>query len=238
MLKKILYPAVFILSIIPTCLLSAEQSLAPGEPKITIFYDIVPVGKSVYQDMGMVEFRGQTLRQVIFKTQVGGFKDTETIYSNPDTGMPAWVERDLSMWMGKEYLTEEYRPQENSLIITKFKKGKKVDERKFKGKGPIHNAIIIPFSLSKYPDLKIGWTYNIRLPLEFKVKLASIDDVTVPAGKFKAYHFNSTPRKFEIWVSADKLRLPIKIKGAGGLPYTLVMKKYIIQPENQPILKE
>jgi hypothetical protein len=49
--------------------------------------------------------------------------------------------------------------------------------------------------------------------------------VAVPAGKFRAYHFTSAPHKFEIWITADELRLPVKIEGAGGYPYTLMMNK-------------
>jgi hypothetical protein len=48
----------------------------------------------------------------------------------------------------------------------------------------------------------------------------------VPAGKFKAYHFTSTPKKFEIWISKDDYRIPVKIKGLGGYNYTMLMKNH------------
>ena len=231
MLKKTLQPVTFLLLIISVNFLTSGQAIASGQARETIFYKISPIGVSVYQDMGLVEFRGRKTNLVIFKTQVTGFKDTETIYSDPETRFPLWIERDLLIWLKKEYLTEEYVKDENRLIITKFKNGRKTEEHQFKGSGPIHNAVLLPFSLRKIPDLRIGWSYKIRIPNEFKVKLVSIEDVTVPAGKFKAYHFTSTPHKFEIWLSVDKLRLPVKIKGAGGYPYTLVMKEYIIRRE-------
>lgn len=225
---------IFFLLVILASPLAAEDTPRLKEPIETISYDINPFGVSLYQDMGPVEFRGRRADLVIFKTQVIGFKDTETIYSDPQTYLPLWVERDLSMWFDREYLTEEYISSQNALTITKFNEGKKIEEYRFKGKsGPIHNAILLPFSLRKIPDLKIGWSYNIRLPDEFKVEIVSLEEVTVPAGKFKAYHFTSTPNKFEIWISADALRLPVKIKGIGGFSYTLMMKKHTIGQENQ-----
>ncbi|MFA7272175.1 MAG: hypothetical protein WC090_05650, partial [Candidatus Omnitrophota bacterium] len=78
---------------------------------------------------------------------------------------------------------------------------------------------------------KIGSSFEITLPGEYTVRLSSIEDVTVPAGKFKAYHFTSEPRKFEIWISADKLRIPVKIKGLGAFSYTLEMKKRVARQE-------
>lgn len=222
-----------LLLIIASFSLASQDIYASEQARETIVYEISPLGASIYQDMGLVDFRGQTANLTIFKTEVAGFKDTEKIYSDTNTYLPLWVERDLLMWFNnKEYLTEEYVAWENRLTITKFKQGKKVQEYKFKGKGPIHNAILVPFSLRKIPNLEIGWTYNIRLPDEFKVKLVSVEDVVVPAGKFKAYHFSSTPHKFEIWITTDKLRLPVKIQGI-GFSYTLMMKQYSVQKEGK-----
>jgi hypothetical protein len=117
------------------------------------------------------------------------------------------------------------------VAISKFKAGRKVEKMVLKGEGAIHNAILVPFSLRRVPVLEIGSTFEIRLPKKFVVKLISVEDVTVPAGTFKAYHFTSTPFKFEIWISQDKLRLPLKIKGAEGLGYTLsLIKRAGIQP--------
>jgi hypothetical protein len=65
----------------------------------------------------------------------------------------------------------------------------------------------------------------VRLPEQIKITLVSIENVTVPAGTFKAYHFTSEPKKVEIWISCDAARIPVKIKGFGGYDYTLVMDK-------------
>lgn len=201
---------------------------ALAQTKETIIYDVNPFGISVYEDSGVVELKGKKVNLVVFKTQVLGFHDTETIYSDAQNYLPLWVERDITIWGNKEYLTEEYIPKSGQVNIAKFKEGKKIDEYHFKADGPIHNAILLPFSLRKEKDLKVGWSCVIRLPEEFKVKLVSIEKIKVPAGRFMAYHFTSTPHKFEVWITADQLRLPIKIKGVGILSsYVLVMRKYI-----------
>ncbi len=222
------------LSIILTAYFSLGSNiLAADGPLETIIYDVSPVlGISEYQDFGLVEFQGNKANLVTFKTKVAGFKDTETIYSNPDTYLPIRVERNISsMWLHKEYIVEEYFSQESTLKIDKFEGGKKTKEYNFKGKGPINNAILLPFSLRKVPNLGIGWSCEIILPEVFRVRLVNIEDVTVPAGKFRAYHFTSSPPKFEIWISADDSRIPVKIKGLGGLSYTLSMKKRILKEE-------
>jgi len=222
--KIIILPAIFLVC------LSLNANISASEDALeTIFYDISPLGYSKYQDLGLVEIDSAKANLIVFKTRVAGFEDTEKIYSDPDTCLPIKVERFVSMWFSKEYLIEEYDSRKNKLVITKFEGGKKTKEYLFHGSGPIHNAILLPFSLRKVPKLEVGWSYNIRLPEEFKVQITSLEDVTVPAGKFKAYHFTSVPPKFEIWVSNDDLRLPVKIKGLGGFSYTLSMKNHSLR---------
>jgi len=199
-----------------------------GEARERIVYAISPIGVSTYENMGEVKLNGRKMNLVVFQTDVAGFHDTEKIYSDIGSGYPLWIERYIAMWFGKEFLTEEYFPRQCRVDIIKYKAGKKVDEYTFKGSGPIHNAILLPFSVSKNPDLKIGWSTLIRMPKEFKVVLDSLEEVEVPAGIFKAFHFTSAPSGFEIWISADKDRIPVKIKGV-GFPYTLVMKERFVK---------
>jgi len=201
------------------------------EARETISYDIKPVGSCEYQDFGPLEFRGKKARLIVFRTEAAGFKDKEVIFSESDLSLPLLVKRDITFLFHKENITEEYFPNENSFKLTKFKGDKKTEEYSVKGKRPIQNAILVPFSLRGVADLKIGSSFAITLPGEYTVKLSSIEDITVPAGKFKAYHFTSEPAKFEIWISADDLRIPVKIKGLGAFPYTLEMKKRVVQQE-------
>jgi len=193
-----------------------------------IVYAIKPAGTSEYNDLGLVDLWGKKMKLATFRTKVLNFDDTETIYSDPETLLPIRVERDIAMWPIKENIIEDYDAKNYSLVIKKIKK-KDSEEQFFKADGPIHNAVILPFHLRTIPQLDIGWSMRIRLPQEFEVKVVSIEEVQVPAGKFKAYHFTSIPYKFDIWISADELRLPVKIKGAGGLGYTMLLKERSIK---------
>lgn len=191
-----------------------------------IVYAISPVGLAEYNDEGLTELNGRKVRLISFRTHLTGFANLEKIYSDPVTLFPLRVERFVTILLRKEHIIEEYTPEKNALVITKFIHNKKVKEYNFKADGPIHNAVILPFYLRTVSNLDIGWSFIARFPTQFKITLTSIDDIRVPGGKFKAYHFTSTPKKFEIWISKDEYRIPIKIKGSGGYKYTMLMKKH------------
>jgi hypothetical protein len=198
-----------------------------AQERETILYDISPAGKAEYRDEGMVEAEGKALKLTTFRTRVVGFDDIEKIYSDPESGLPVRVERDIHLWTRKEYLVEEYDQKKFELKITKFIGGKLVKEYFFKCDGPIHNAILLPFAFRARPELGAGWAGVVRFPQEFKVQVSSVEEVSVPAGRFSAFHFTSSPRKFEIWLSLEEPRVPVRIKGLGGLGYTLEMRKHI-----------
>ena len=212
------------LTVVP--LLSFADSFS-GEK---IFYNINPVGVSTFADQGIVDLGNIKVHKVIFHTQAMGLNDTETIYSDPATSLPLRVERQIKWLFKKEYIVEEYDQEHFTYTMTKFKQGKIVEKHSYAEDGPIHNAILLPFHLRNVKDLHIGWTLKVRVPQEFTVTLSSIDDIVVPAGKFKAYHFTSEPVKFEIWISQDDRRIPIEIKELSGLNYAMKMKKYIPSP--------
>lgn len=192
-----------------------------------IEYSIGPLGgKAQYIDLGFKELEGRKVKLTVFKVAVFGFKDTETIYSDPDTQLPLKVERDISWWLGKEHLIEVYDQRDFKLIITKFKGKTKVSEQAIVSDGPIYNAILVPFCLRRTTNLSPGWSFAFRIPQKFEAKLVSIDKIKVSNQQFSSYHFVSTPDKFEIWISDDDNRIPLKIKGKGGLNYYLVMKNY------------
>jgi len=224
----------FILMIFCLLCASAYAQDFSGE---RIVYDISPIGTSEYTDLGVVDFLGKKMRFCTFHTQVLGFDDLEKIYSDPKTFLPLRVERNISMLTGKEYLVEEYFPKDGVLITRKYKGGKQVDQYDFKADMPIQNAILLPFSLRREPNLDIGWSLTVYFPDKYKVTLVSIEEIEVPAGKFMTYHFTSEPHKFETWITKDDLRIPIKIKGAGGIGYTLSMKKHSMRKSPQGIIR-
>jgi hypothetical protein len=204
---------------------------AAGLPQATglqeqVVFAVRPLGTSEYTDCGIVDLFGKKVNLVTFRTQVIGFSDLEKIYIDPQTSLPLRVERDIAFALVKEFIVEEYFPEKSAAVITKYKRQKKVGEHVYNSDGPIQNAVILPFILRKEPQLQVGWQTQIRLPAKYQVKLAGIEEIKVPAGKFSAYHFVSVPDKFEIWISNDSRRVPLKIKDTGGLGYSLAMKDY------------
>jgi hypothetical protein len=192
-----------------------------------IIYVIKPLGgKAEYLDLGLTDFEGRKVNLTVFKTNVFGFKDTEKIYSDQETLLPIRVERDVSWWFGKENITEEYNQKDFKVTIIKFKRGKKISEQVLSADGPISHAVIVPFYLRKVTDMKVGWSFIFRLPQKYEARLVSLDEVKVMGRKFSTYHFTIIPDKFEIWISKDDARIPLKIKGKGGLNYTLLMKEH------------
>ena len=215
--------AVFLLALISS--LRPAYALDYTGERIT--YEVSLMGSAEYNDMGIVEFEGKKARLVIFRTRVIGLDDLEKIYCDPATLLPLRVERDISFPFNKEYLVEVYDHKAFSLVIKKYVDNKEVKEYLFNAEGPIYNAILLPFYLRTIPKLELGWSFQSRFPEVFKISLVSIDDIEVPAGKFKAYHFTSQPNKFEIWISQDQDRIPIKIKETTGLGYTMVLKNRV-----------
>ena len=190
-------------------------------------YLISPFGESEYNDLGVVDLNGTRVNLVTFRTKVLMFEDMEKIYSDPDTLLPIKVERNISKLWIKEYVTEEYDQKKFTVTLRKFNEGKVIYERITKAKGPIHNAITLAFNMRGTEGLKIGWQFNVRAPdNELKIKLVSIDEITIPAGKFQAYHFKSIPDRVEIWVDKNDPRVLLKIQGKSILGYVIAMKKY------------
>ncbi len=190
-----------------------------------ITYSISPAGVAEYNDLGVVDLGGRKAKLVTFRTRVFGFDDTERIYSDPGTLLPIRVERDIA-WFGRENIVEEYGQEDFSVTIKKYKGKKKISEKTLKKGGAIQNAILLPFYVRAVQDLYVGWQLDVRVPAAFKVTLASIDEIKIMGKKFSAYHFTSVPAKFEIWISKDPLRIPLKIRGKDGFNYTLQMKSY------------
>lgn len=239
MIKKILISALVFLVVLTAVYFWPQRKITGSADAINggefmgekIIYEIKPLGSAEYNDLGLVDLWGKKMKLSTFRTRVLNFDDMETIYSSPQSLLPLRVERDISIWPLKEKIIEEYDPDNSSLIIRKLK-GKGEREQVLKADGPIHNAVILPFYLRSIKELNIGWSMVVRLPQKFTVKLVSEEEIEVPAGKFKAYHFTSDPYKFDIWISRDNLRLPLKIKGAGGLGYTLLLKEREISDIN------
>jgi hypothetical protein len=212
----------------------AYYGLSRGEPGISdhvgenVLYLVNPLGESEYNDLGVVDLKGRKVNLLTFRTKVLFFEDTEKIYSDPDTLLPIKVEREISNLWIKEYITEEYDQKNFTVTLKKFKEDKIIFERTTKANGSIHNVIALLFYMRNVEGLKIGWQFAVRMPNdEFKIELVSIDEITIPAGKFQTYHLKTIPDKAEIWGTKNDPRVLPKIQGKGILGYIISMKKYI-----------
>jgi len=212
-------------------LLKAEADIH-DHARESILYLISPLGKAEYNDFGVVDLNGIKLNLVTFRTRVLLFDDAQKIYSDPESSLPYRIEHTISKLGGKEYIVQEYDQEKFTVVIKKFKGVKLVSEQTIKTSGPIQDAILLPYYLSGFSDLEIGWCLDVRIPAEFKVELVSIDEITVPAGKFQACHFKSIPNNFEIWVNKNTPRVPVKIQGKGVFNYALSMKKHSLHNNN------
>lgn len=192
-----------------------------------IRYLITPFGESEYNDLGVVDLNGSKVNLIKFRTKVLLFEDTEKIYSDPDNLLPIKVERNISAPWGNEYITEEYDQKNFTVTLRKFKGNKIIYEHTIKANGPIDNGITFPFYMRGTKGLKIGWHCTVRIPKdEFRVELVSIDEITIPAGKFQAYHFKSMPDTVEIWINKNSPQVTLKIQGKGVFSYVLSMERY------------
>lgn len=188
----------------------------------------ITLGRAIFSRLPGVELDGRIVSLMTFETKLARFKDLEKIYSDRESFLPLKVERDIAVWPVPEKISEDY-DQENFVLTIIKSKGRKKEQMVIKKDGPIHNAIILPFYIRNAVKLDIGWSMRANLPNQrFEIRLVSIEDINVPAGNFKAYRFESTPKRFEIWISADERRIPIKINGAGPLGYTFILKEYIL----------
>src|SRR3989338_1447566 len=193
-----------------------------------IVYDVrltrVSLGRAVFSHLPRTELDGKQVSFMNFQTKLARFNDLEKIYSDPDTHLPLKVERSISNWPFSEKISEYY--DQKKFILTIIKDGK-TSQTVIKKDAPIHNAVMLPFYVRGIATLEPGWTMSINLPNQkFQIKLAGTENISLSGKTFYAYRFESEPKRFEIWISTDEQRIPLKIKGTGSLGYTLIMKEY------------
>lgn len=187
----------------------------------------ISLGRATFTQLAREEVNGRLLNVATFETRVTSFWDLEKIYSDPRTYLPVRVERRIKTLAGQEHIVEEYDQENFRLVITKFPAGKKGEEQIIRQKHPLHNSIMLPFYVRDIQGLAPGWTFRAQLPTQsFDIKLVGVETVALPAGRFECFHFRSFPERFEIWVSADERRIPVKIRGSSGIGYTMTMREY------------
>jgi hypothetical protein len=225
--KAFLVPAYKAVELIPLVLPEKEAPSYVGE---TIVYDVkmgaLKIGTSTFHHEKRAPYNDIDAQLVVFTTHAVQIKDTETIWADTKDFLPLHIDRDVKMWPKYEQITENYDQAVHTLDIVKIAGGKQETLRIVK-QGPIHNAILLPYQVRRIPELAPGWSMKVTLPTqEFEITLKSIEEIKVPAGAFQAFYFESDPKRFEIWISADDRRIPVKIRGSSGLNYTMLMRSY------------
>lgn len=194
----------------------------------SITYTINPLGKASYRDLGTSELNGKNVKVMQVHVKVMLWEDLETLYYDPRTLLLYKIERDVNRLLGKEHIIEDYDQEKFLVYIRLYKKGRLVKTDHIKMPGPIHNAIMLPLYLSRNPapDPALTWEFTARLKKKFTVSRAGTDSITVPAGTFRARHFKSTPRKFDIWITEAAPQFPVQIKGSGIVDYEFITSAY------------
>ena len=200
----------------------------------SIQYAVQPVGKSEYRNLGTFDLKVAKANLITLKSKILFVEVAEKIYSDPVSLLPYRTERSTSGLWFKEYRTEEYNQKDFTVVVKKFKGKKLAKSQLITSDVPIQNMNLLLFYLRKQPDLKIGWHFRAKILdelkiLELDIRLLSIDEITVPAGKFQAYHFKTVPDKFEIWIDKNNPYIPLKIIVKGIVNCTILMKGYSLR---------
>ena len=207
--------------------LEAEEKVSRVGEKIV--YDVLlgklRLGKATYHHLEKTTLNNKPVNLISFLTELVKFRDRETIYCDPETFLPIVINRKISRLVKQEHITEEYDQEKFILTITKKRFG--TTKEIITKEKPMHNSILLPYCVRNQEDLDIGWSFTASLPQgDFEIILKSIENITVPAGDFKVYYFESDPSKIKIWMSADEERVPVRIEGTGGIGYSMVMREY------------
>ena len=206
------------------------ESRLPDRVGEQIAYDLylgkVKLGHAKYHHLRTTKLNGRLVHLITFQTKAMRFHDRETIYCDTKTFLPILVERKVSQFIKPEKIIEEYDQENFTLTITKTRFT--TEKHVIKKDGPIHNSILLPYVVRNSKNLEIGWSFDVNLPQrKYKITLAAIESLKVPAGEYLAYYFESEPKQIRIWISKDEHRLPLKIEGTGGMiGYKLLMREY------------
>jgi len=199
-----------------------------------ILYDVmlakIRIGQAKYRHLSKTLLNEKPVHLITFETKALRFRDRETIYADPETFLPIVIDRKVSQILKPEKIKEEYDQENFVLKITK--KRFTTEERIIKKDSPIHNSILLPYFVRNKKDLEVGWSFMANLPQhKHKITLKAIESVTVPAGDFRAFYFESEPvkgKQIKIWISTDEGRIPLRLEGTGGIGYKLLMRKYTL----------
>lgn len=204
---------------------SAVLPFSPGEKlNYDVYFKRIHIGTAVLTFHGEKMLDDKIFYHISFDTDVGLFKDRETIYAERNTFLPYRVLRRINQIGTFPYsIREEY--DQNAFRVRIRKKGKFLSKKiTIQKKAPIHNPILLPYYYRTLPFIRPEERIRVSLPLaDFDVILKEEEVISTPLGEHKAYVFTSVPERFKFWLSTDEERIPLKLEGVAGIGYSLVI---------------
>ena len=188
-------------------------------------YKGAKVGKSILTFHGEHDLAGRKVYHISFSTRIPSLKDTEELYADKETFLPIEVHRNIKKTMGfNDRIVEKY-DQENFRVDIESKSRLRTKTFSIEKDSEIHNAILLAYYCRVKEDFNKGDRFKITLPtLDFEVIFTGLETIETKLGEYRAYAFTSEPPKFNLWLSADENRIPLKIKHPGTFGYSLVIK--------------
>jgi len=176
---------------------------------------------------GAASDRSERHQTVDFTVSSFSVNDHERIMGTRDFVSPVRVIRDVRVFGKDEHIVEHYTDEGHRVTIRKRVEEEEPVETEITSPKPLGNVLLLIYRLRCDPELAVGTSYDITLPTTaFKLTVKDIRPLKVPLGRFDAFYIESEPKKYRIWLSADKRRLPLRIQGlaGGGLAYLAAVK--------------
>jgi len=188
-------------------------------------YNGFKIGKSILTFNGEAGLGDKRAYHVTFFTKAPSLKDTEEIYADRDTFLPIEVHRRVRKKIGfNDNIIERY-DQENFRVDISSKSRLRSKEFSIEKDSAIHNAILLIYYYRILKAFNESERFKVTLPtVDFEVMYSGTETIETPLGAHDAYVFTSEPPRFKFWLSADKRRIPLKIKAPGKLGYVLIIK--------------
>ena len=193
-----------------------------------VYFNGVPVGNIYWEYLGNDKINEEDVDVIGVKTDAHileflNIETSEKIFLNSKTYLPLRVERNVSVFGGKEVIEEIYNQDEGSVKIT-HSNSKKREEVLHPGT-PINNILALLYFFPKDVKLNLKETLYFNLPTQkVTVRLLSLKNISTPYGKKKVYYLMGRgKRKFRLWLDIVD-RLPYRI----DFPLT-IGKIYIVR---------
>jgi hypothetical protein len=199
-----------------------------------IIYDVyfkeMRIGHSSLQFNGVKKLKAGNFYEIIFYTEVTGFKDKETIYAYRGSFLPFKVIRDIhKMGLFPLDITEIYNQKKHEVKIKK--QGRFLSkEHTISSQAPIYNPILLVYYYRSKEHIKSKKPQFINLATNnFTIVFQGVEKITTPIGQYPAYVFADEQGRFKFWLSADKRRIPLKIESFNSFGYSLEARSVILE---------